>query len=75
MMHEEANVIHGDLHLNNIVWDENAKRFFIIDFGRASLDYDEDDAFEDKKRLFNALDGMGYYDQADLLAEEWKEDF
>jgi serine/threonine protein kinase len=44
IMHEEANVVHGDLHLNNIVWDKEAKRFFIIDFSMSSMDYDEDEA-------------------------------
>jgi serine/threonine protein kinase len=71
IMHEEANVIHNDLHLNNIVWDNNAKRFFIIDFSMGTMDYNEDEAEEDKNRIIDALETMNYYDEAEILREEW----
>lgn len=74
-MHDEAAVIHNDLHLNNIIFHKDADRFFIIDFGKATLDFDDEDAYADKKRLYDSLITFGYMEEAEMMAERWGEDF
>jgi Kae1-associated kinase Bud32 len=74
----QNNMIHGDLTTSNLIWDNNKKQLFFIDFGLSFFSDKAEDKAVDLFLLDRALESTHYqyYPKVfELIKESYKEDY